>query len=105
MALNDCPIVAVMMSISLPLSFLIFLSPISSNVSLCNTGTPASSADNVINSVLRRMMDVICDLSSSCRLEVAGVDEECRNVSLASDLFLLVSLLHVADPTRGVTSG
>ena len=78
---------------------------ISSKVSLCTTATPAFSADDVINSLLRRIMDAICAMSSSCWLVWDGVDVEWRNVSAAWDRVLRVSLLQLDDPTRGVTSG
>ena len=80
---------------------------ISSSVSLCMTGIPASSADDVINFTLRRMMAVSCDFSSSFLLSfvVGGVDMECMNVSCVRDLNRLVSLLLVDDPTCGVRRG
>jgi hypothetical protein len=80
---------------------------ISSSVSLCITGIPASSADDVINSSLRRMMAVSCDFSSSSLLSLMldGVDMECMKVSCARDLNRLVSLLLVDDPTCGAASG
>ena len=78
---------------------------ISSNESLCIIDASASNAVDVINSMLRRKMNVSCVWSSSWRLSLFdGVDVERRYVSVACDLFL-VSLLHVVDPTRGVTSG
>ena len=49
---------------------------ISSNVTLCRTGIPASSADDVMSSLLHRMMAVICDVLSSFLLSLLleGVD-------------------------------
>lgn len=74
---------------------------ISSSVSLCMTGIPASNAHDVINSTLRRMMDVSCDFVSSLLLSLMldGVDSERINVSCVLDHLLRVSLLLVDDPT------
>lgn len=80
---------------------------ISSSVSLCTIGIPASRADDVISSSLRRMMAVNCDFSSSLLLLLMldGVDIERINDSCVRDLNRRVSLLQVDDPVRGVRSG
>ena len=80
---------------------------ISSNDTRWRTGIPASTADDVMSSVLRRMMAVNCDWSSSCwlLLVLGGVDMAWRSVSCARDLNRRVSLLLLDDPTCGVGSG
>ena len=71
---NDRNIRMVLLGMSVNFS----ICSISSNVTVCRIGIPASNAEDVMSSVLRRMIAVNCDFSSSFLLSLVldGVDME-----------------------------